>query len=171
MDSGIELMSENSTMDGSFPTDTWEYMRVRRKVEGERQKRAARDRKNVEDWKIRGRRGGGGEGEISQRTYAAVAAIEQRKEGERISVEVELHNLNLDDLKKIERKKEVQEKVQETALKGIKYLIEAYFLKRSVNFCHFFSQAIRKIYLFSTLVYGFAHYIYLFVMKCLSTKT
>ena len=169
MDSGIELMSENSTMDGSFLTDTWEYMRVRRKVEGERQKRAARDRKNVEDWKIRGRRGGGGE--ISQRTNAAAAAIEQRKEGERISVEVELHNLNLDDLKKIERKKDVQEKVQETALKGTKYLIEAYFLKRSVNFCHFFSQAIRKIYLFSTLVYGFAHYIYLFVMKCLSTKT
>ena len=169
MDSGIELMSENSTMGGSFLTYTWEYMRVRRKVEGERQKRAARDRKNVEDWKIRGRRGGG---EISQRTNTiAAAAIEQRKEGERISVEVELHNLNLEDLKKIERKKEVQEKIQETALKGTKYLIEAYFLKRSVNFCHFFSQATKKIYLFSLPVYRLAHYIYLFVMKYLSAKT
>ena len=148
MDSGIELMSENSTMDGSFLTDTWEYMRVRRKVEGERQKRAARDRKNVEDWKIRGRRGGGGE--ISQRTNAA-AAIEQRKEGERISVEVELHNLNLEDLKKIERKKEVQEKVQETTLKGTKYLIEAYFLKRSVNFCHFFLRLPRRFICFRSL--------------------
>ena len=135
MDSGIELMSENSTMDGSFLTDTWEYMRVRRKVEGERQKRAARDRKNVEDWKIMGRRGG----DMNQRTSAAAAAVEQRKEGERTSVEVELHNLNLEDLKKIERKKEVQEKVQETALKGTKYLIEAYLLKRSVNFYCFFS--------------------------------
>ena len=159
MDSGIELMSENSTMDGSFLTDTWEYMRVRRKVEGERQKRAARDRKNVEDWKIRGRRGG----EISHRTNAAAAtAIEQRKEGERISVEVELHNLNLEDLKKMERKKEVQEKVQETALKGTKYLIEANLLKLAVNFYYFFSPATRKIYLFSVLVYNFAHCTYIY---------
>ena len=53
-----------------------------------------------------GRSGEGeGGGEISQRTNTiAAAAIEQRKEGERISVEVELHNLNLEDLKKIERK-------------------------------------------------------------------
>ena len=112
MDSGIDLMSENSTVDGSFLTDTWEYMRVRRRVEGERQRRAARDRITVEDWKITGKR------EVRERKGVEGWRDGQKKtEGEMISVEVELHNLKLEDLKNIEKKRE--EKTKETALKGI----------------------------------------------------
>ena len=138
MDSGIELMSENSTMDGSFLTDTWEYTKVKgdmkvtqymkvrgergkrpsrqgrsteqAKPEGERQKKPARDRTNVEDWKIRGKR------EVGQRMNIGGKDGERKTGGERINVEVELHNLKLDDLEKMDRKK--GEKTQETSLKG-----------------------------------------------------
>ena len=183
MDSGIELMSENSaTIDGSFLTDTWEYTRGRaggvrgmrvwaergkkagkegrsaehgdkqkntvknwmsaekgnlnrdrltkltgnwmnkegekkgireQRNDGERQKKPARERTNVEDWKIRGRK----ESADQRMNKAGGKDREKRGEGGRISVEVEMQNLKLNQ-NMTERKKE-----EKTALKGTKYFI------------------------------------------------
>lgn len=117
MDSGIELMSENSTMDGSFLTDTWEYMKVKGQGQvqpGERQKKSARERTNMEDWKIRKRK------DVGQERRSETGRMDGKKkgEGERISVEVELHNLKLEEIKKMERRKEERNASAETALRG-----------------------------------------------------
>ncbi len=189
MDSGIELMSENSTMDGSFLTDTWEYMKIKdkgqkmdwnfwmkrkgverspkerdlapkqshgRSIEDltaveqtpesklsdalpdgfndtpksvghlnvpesstpkaspassggahDRQRKAARDRTNVEDWKIRRKR--------DTRTNENA----EKKKAERLSVEVEMHNLQLQGQNTAPK----NEECEETALTAGKILV------------------------------------------------